>query len=161
VSVADVDGRVAESIEIAAAPQAVYAVIADVTGLPDWAAETVRCRWVEGATGASVGARFRGANRRGPVQWSTTSTVTAAEPGRAFGFRVTMGGFPVSDWRYDIEPAGAGSRVTESWRDLRPLPARVLGAFAIGVFDRPAHNRANMRRSLERLKQHLESAGTG
>jgi len=138
----------------------VYAVVTDVAALPTWAAETVRCRWLGGVTGAAVGARFRGANRRGLVRWSTTCTVTVAEPGRAFGFRVTMmAGLPVSDWRYDFEPVGAGCRVTESWRDLRPLPARVIGGVAIGVLDRPSHNRANMRRTLAQLKRHLESGG--
>jgi len=153
----EADGRVAETVEIAAPPEAAYAVVTDVAGLPRWAAETVACHWVGGATGAQVGARFRGTNRHGPVRWSTTCTVTTADPGRAFGFRVTMGPLPVSEWRYDIEPAPAGCRVTESWRDLRPGIARVLGGIAIGVLNRPAHNRANMRSTLARLKQHLES----
>jgi hypothetical protein len=154
------DGLVAESVEIAASPDAVYAVVTDVAGLPRWAAETVGCRWVGGATGAAVGARFRGANRRGPVRWSTTCTVTAADPGRTFAFGVTgFAGIPVSEWRYDIEPVGDGCRVTESWRDLRPLAARLVGGVAIGVLDRPAHNRANMRRTLAALKRHLEPGG--
>lgn len=154
------DGRVAESVEIAAPPDAVYGVVTDVAGLPRWAAETVGCRWVGGATGVAVGARFRGANRRGPIRWSTTCTVTAADPGRAFAFRVTtVAGIPVSEWRYDIEPVGGGCRVTESWRDLRHLAMRLAGGVAVGVIDRPAHNRANMRRTLAALKRHLESGG--
>ncbi len=151
------DGRVAESIDIAAPPDAVYGAVTDVTTLPEWAAETVGCRWVGGAVGPAVGARFRGANRRGPIRWSTTCTVTEADPGRAFAFRVTtVAGIPVAEWRYEIEPAGDGCRVTESTRDLRHPATRLVTGAAIGVLDRSAHNRANMRRTLTRLKQHLE-----
>jgi hypothetical protein len=152
----DAPARLAESVEIAAAPEAVYRVVSDVTRLPEWAAETVRCRWLGSATGPVVGARFRGVNRRGPVRWSTTCTVTAAEPGRAFAFRVALAGLiPVAEWRYDLEPAGEGCRVTESTLDLRPRGTRLVTSTVIGVRDRPAHNRANMRRTLDQLKRHL------
>ena len=151
------DGRVAESLEIAAPAETVYAVVTDLPDLPRWAAETVACQWIGGATGPAVGARFRGANRRGPLRWSTTCTVTEAEPGRTFAFRVTtFAGLPVAEWRYDIESVGAGCRVTESTRDLRPLPMRLVGGVATGVLSRPAHNRANMRRTLARLRQYVE-----
>ncbi|MGH3491120.1 MAG: SRPBCC family protein [Actinopolymorphaceae bacterium] len=57
------------SIEIAADPRAVYDIVTDVAQLPRWAVETVSCRWLDGADGPVVGARFRGVNRNGPLRW--------------------------------------------------------------------------------------------
>jgi uncharacterized protein YndB with AHSA1/START domain len=48
------------SVEIAAPPDAVYDLIADVTRMGEWSPECVRCRWLDGAQEARPGARFRG-----------------------------------------------------------------------------------------------------
>src|SRR5690606_41579722 len=70
------------SIDIDAPPELVYDLIADVTTMPEWAAETHRCRWLGGATEAVVGAKFRGSHRHKGRRWSATSPVTAADRGR-------------------------------------------------------------------------------
>ena len=43
---------------MAAPPDAVYAVVADVTRMPELSPEVTECRWLDGATGPAVGARF-------------------------------------------------------------------------------------------------------
>jgi hypothetical protein len=66
----------------AAAAEVVYDVVADVTSMGERSPECYRCAWLDGATGAEVGARFRGYNRRGLLRWTTTCTVTTAERGK-------------------------------------------------------------------------------
>lgn len=145
------------SIDIDAPPELVYDLIADVTAMPEWAVETDRCRWLGGASGPAVGARFRGRNRHRGRRWSTTCTVTAAEPGRRFAFDVGGLGLRTAQWEYVIEPRGGGCRVTESTRPLVPAAVVKASNWLLGVRDRNAHNRANIERTLAGLKRHAEA----
>jgi len=61
------------SIHIAAPPDLVYELVADVTRMGKWSPECYRCEWLDVATSASVGARFRGYNRRGNYRWERTA----------------------------------------------------------------------------------------
>lgn len=139
-----------------AAPAArVYELVSDLAGMARLAQEYSGGRWLGGATGPEVGARFRGTNRRGARLWTTVATVTDARPER-FAFVVRSLGMPVSRWQYDIEPADGGCRVTESTWDLRPAWFKPLSALATGVRDRGTQNQANIEATLARLKQAAE-----
>ena len=144
------------SVEIQADPDLVYDIVSDVTGVPDWAAETERCRWIGGATGAAVGAKFRGRNRYRTIPWWTTSKVTAADRGRRFAFQVYLGLVPTAQWEYAIEPIEGGCRVTESTK--RQVPKAVSGPAnrLLGVKDRDEHNQRNIEATLAALKQFAE-----
>ncbi|KAB2343286.1 SRPBCC family protein [Actinomadura rudentiformis] len=143
------------AIEIAAPPDTVYAIVSDLPGLPAWAAETTKVRWARGATRPEPGARFLGSNRNGFFRWVTVSEIEVAEPGRRLTWRV----LGAARWEYRIEPTPDGCRVTESWWDLRGfLLKRILAPVLSGVGDRVSHNRANMTRTLERLKNAAENA---
>ena len=141
---------------LAADPGIVYDLIADVTRMGQWSPETRSCRWVRGASSAKVGARFRGSNRNGWHRWSTTCTVTAADPGRRFAFDVDLFGVPVATWSYDITPEDGGSRVIERWADRRPGWLERISPVATGVRDRAERNRAGMAETLDRLRQAAE-----
>jgi uncharacterized protein YndB with AHSA1/START domain len=144
---------------LGAPADAVYALVSDVTRMGEWSPETASCRWVDGARSAEVGARFRGSNRRGPLQWTTTCTVTAADPGRRFAFTVTWAGVPISDWGYDLAPAAGGCTVTESWTDRRPTAMRLASMPVMGIADRAGHNRRGMAVTLTALAVAAEAAG--
>lgn len=144
------------SIEVDAPPSVVYDIVSDVTRLPEWAAETEKCWWVGGAKGAEVGARFRGTNRYRRLPWTTTCAVTAAEPGRRFAFDVSMFVLRTAQWEYEIEPVGAGCRVTESTKRLLPGVLTDPANRLIGVRNRDAHNQHNIEMTLERLKAYAE-----
>jgi len=150
------DVEVAEAI--AAPPQALYRLVSDITRMGEWSPENKSCRWVGGATGPSVGARFKGANRRGWRRWSTICTIVAADPGRTFGFDVGFGPVPISRWTYTFAPDGEGCRVTESWVDRRPGWMRRLSPVVMGVRDQAGHNRNSMRATLGELRRSAESA---
>jgi uncharacterized protein YndB with AHSA1/START domain len=143
---------------IAAEPEQLWAMVADVTRMGEWSPETVGGRWVGGATGPAVGARFRGKNQIGVRRWSTTCTVTEAEPGRSFVFRVHSGPLEVAEWGYRFEPADGGCRARETFTDRRGGIIRALGRLVTGVGDRPGHNRAGMEETLSRLAGAAEGA---
>jgi hypothetical protein len=146
------------TIEIAADPGRVYALITDLDVLGELADEATSMRWTRGATTARVGATFRGANRNGLRRWSTSCTVAAADPGRCFAFEVT---FPpalrVARWQYDLAPTDAGCVVTESTFDRRATWFASLSGIATGERDRGAANRAHITATLRRLKERAEA----
>lgn len=143
---------------IAASAADVYALVSDLPGLSRVAAEFERGSWLDGATDAAVGARFRGHNRRGWRRWSTTVTVTAADPGKCFAFDVDFRGIPIARWRYDIVATGPGAcLVEESTWDRRPAWFAPLGNLATGVRSRAELNKTNIERTLRQLKEAAEA----
>ncbi|MDH6117758.1 SRPBCC family protein [Kitasatospora sp. GAS204B] len=146
-----------ESILVDAAPATVYGLVADLRQMGRWSPE---CRRVWSAGPAvRAGSRFVGFNRRGPFVWCTTGRVIAAREAAEFAFDVGVFGLPIARWRYRFEPAGTGTRVTESWEDLRTGRAgglaRLLGVLfaGTGAERRIEVNRAGMRTTLARLAQ--------
>lgn len=137
--------------DIAATPDALWAMVADVTRMGEWSPETQRCRWLRRAHGPAVGARFKGVNRNGKRRWSTINTVTDCVPGAVFAFETTAGPFAVARWEYRFDASPAGTTVTETWTDQRGRIARRLGKPVSGVDDRASHNRAGMEATLDRL----------
>jgi len=144
------------SRDIAAAPDAVYAAISDVTRMGEWSEECVACEWHDGVDGPTVGATFDGHNRNGDHEWTSQGRIVEAEPGRAFAFECSMYDFHYSTWGYRIEPTASGSRVTEWNEDLRPESVLEMSKEMSGVEDRTARNRQTMSTTLERLAAALE-----
>lgn len=144
-----------------APPERVYALVADVTRMPELSPELVRCEWLDGATGPVVGARFEATNQLpGGRPWKNRPVVTAANPGREFAFSRTERLAGTIVWRYRFEPeARKGlhtvTRVTESYEVICPVSR--LGWFVIerlfGGRDRRGALRAGMTETLERLGQ--------
>jgi hypothetical protein len=137
----------------------VYALVADVTRTPEFSPEVQRCTWLDDATGPAVGARFEAVNkvRRGPA-WKNYPVVVAARPGREFAFSRTEKFSGTLVWRYQFEPAGNGTRLTESYDVTQPISR--LGWFVIGRLygsrDRRAELRAGMQRTVERIRETAE-----
>jgi hypothetical protein len=145
-------------IEVRATPEQVYGLVSDVSAMSGLAEETVRNTLLGGASRATLGARFRGSNRRGIRRWSTLATVTDASPGTRFAFLVTSLGIPVAHWQYDIEASDDGCVVIESTWDKRPSWFHAIAWLATGVTDRAAVNQQNIAKTLERLKAKAENA---
>ncbi|HET6908357.1 MAG TPA: SRPBCC family protein [Mycobacteriales bacterium] len=144
------------SIDINASAQTVYDVVADVSRMGERSPECYHVHWLDGATSASVGARFRGHNRIGVIKWATTCTVTTADPGREFAFSVIDGrGREQTRWRYAIEATTVGCRLTESYEFVWcPLIARAAEL----PFPRDRQLRRGIRRTVEAVKQIAESS---
>jgi uncharacterized protein YndB with AHSA1/START domain len=148
---------VARTVEIAAAPAAVFSLITDLGTLAELAEETTAMRWTKGSA-VAPGSVFRGANRNGWHRWTTTCTVTDAEPGSRFAFEVRHPpGLPIARWQYDIEATPGGCTVTETTWDQRPGWFAKVAVLATGVSDRAAANGANIEATLRRLKARAEA----
>ncbi len=143
---------------INASPDELWNRVADIDRMGELSPENDGGRWVKGATGPAVGARFKGDNKYGKRKWSTDCTIVECEPGRAFAFEVTSGPLKVARWGYRFEPVDGGCRVTETWTDRRGWLVTTLGKPVSGVGDRAAHNRASMEATLERLAALSEPA---
>lgn len=157
----DTDPASAQSdITIDADPATVYDLITDLSSLASLAEEATAMRWRKGDA-ARPGAVFRGRNRHGIHRWSTTCTVTDAEPGQVFAFDVHYVGLPIARWRYDIAPqndiAGSGCRVTERTWDRRPGWFTKTAWIGTGVRDRDSANAEHIKRTLQRLKEKAEA----
>ncbi len=144
------------TVRMSATPDAVWALVSDITRTGEFSPETFEAEWLDGATGAAVGARFRGhvnRNNTGVKYW-TVCRVTECEPGRVFAFDVLAGSSVANTWRYDLAPVEGGTDVTESFR-LPPTLAMRLYWAALG-WARGRTNREGMRTTLERIKAVVE-----
>jgi uncharacterized protein YndB with AHSA1/START domain len=150
------------SIDIAAPPETVYALVSDITRMGEWSPECRACRWARGATGPTVGARFKARNkgRRGPP-WFNTPTVTVADPGREFAFNRSGPGIGSYTWRYRLEPTATGTTLTESYDADPPVP-KLMSSLTekwVGTSDRDADLHAGMTTTLQRIKAAAETGG--
>lgn len=148
---------VTDRIGVAAPPETVYALVSDPGSLAELAGEYSGFRWLEGATRAVPGARFRGINRNGVRRWRTTSTITDAEAGKRFAFEVKAGPLRVARWQFDIEHTEDGCVVTESTWTHAPTWMQVAVSPVVGVWDRQRRNRDNIAITLRHLKERAEA----
>ena len=150
------------SAQIDASPQVLYDIVAGVTRTHELSPEVVACRWLDGATGPLVGARYEAVNKagRGRAWKNRPVVVTAADRGREFAFVRTEKLAGSILWRYRFTASGVGTLVTESYEVTRPVSA--VGWFVIGVLyglgDRRSDLRAGMEETLARLRAAAEVA---
>lgn len=108
------DLRNTETVQVAASPEVVYDLVSDVTRTGEWSPTCRECRWEEGEP-ATVGAVFVGRNETPERTWETRSRVVVADPGTAFAWHVGEG---FVHWRYELEAADGGTRLTQRWEVL-------------------------------------------
>ena len=143
---------------IAATPDDLYEMVADLPRMGDWSPECAGGEWLDDVKEPRPGARFKGRNENGTKTWRTVCTITAAVPGREIAWESRAFGRPVAFWRYRFAPDGhGGTVVTESTEDRRGLFLRAFASTATGVSDRRTHNVETMRITLGRLKVAAES----
>jgi len=146
------------TVHIDATPDQVWDLVSDVTRIGSYSPETFEAEWLDGATGPAVSARFRGhvkRNGKGPTYWSPCEVV-ASEPGKEFAFVVGPERTAINTWRYQLEAAGEGTDVTESF-ELAKTPLLQIYWALLG-WARGRTNRNGMRTTLERMKAELETA---
>ena len=148
------------SVIVGAPPETVYALVADVTRMPEFSPELLECRWLDGSTEALVGARFAARNKtaRGPA-WGNKPVITSVEPGRSISWARTEPFAGTVEWTYRMEPHERGCEVIESYQVTRPISRMgwlIITAMSPG--DRTAQMRDGMTETLARIKATAEGA---
>jgi ribosome-associated toxin RatA of RatAB toxin-antitoxin module len=107
--------RHTDTVDVAASPEAVYALVADITRMGEFSPVCKSAQWLD-----DDHTTFIGDNVLPDMQWSTTCRVDVAEPAKEFTFtNLGMDGSrELVRWSYTFAPAGGGSTVTEHWEVL-------------------------------------------
>ena len=105
---------------IAAAPEDLYDMVADISRMGEWSPNCAG-GWYEDGAGPEVGAWFVGRvidprAREEGATGQTRSQVVVADRGREFAF--ATGERPVVRWGSVFTPVDGGTEVTESWAML-------------------------------------------
>jgi uncharacterized protein YndB with AHSA1/START domain len=146
---------ISASVDIAAPPDRVWALVGDVTRMPEWSPELRRLRLL-GRGPVRPSSTLLGVNRRGWAAWPTSSTVTRLEPGRAVAWRTRESG---ATWTYELEAADGGTRLTGR-RDLPRFTAltTLLGPVIGGAAGHDRELAEGIRTTLGRIKDAVETA---
>jgi uncharacterized protein YndB with AHSA1/START domain len=168
----DVTGLTAAAEEVVAArPELVWDLVADVTRVAGWSPECIWAAWLGEPGRPQPGARFAGHNRfPNGFEYEVTCVVTEADRPRAFAWVVLVdsgdSARPSSSWRYRIDPLpGGGSRVRQRFTHgpgasyLRAAAARAPDRAAEIIAARRDGLLANMSATLRAMKAAAESAG--
>jgi uncharacterized protein YndB with AHSA1/START domain len=159
---------VAEEV-VAARPELVWDLVADVTRVGEWSPECIRTAWLGQPGRPQPGARFTGRNRfPDGFEYEVTCVVTEADRPRAFAWVVLDGSGdparPSSSWRYQIDPLpGGGSRVRQRFTHgpgasyLRAAAAQAQEGAAEIIAARRDGLQANMSAALGAMKAAAES----
>ena len=149
-------------IHVNAPPEKVYDLVSDVTHMGEWSPENVKNEWIDGATGPTVGARFKGSNKNKLARWTTKPRVVAAEPGKEFAFVVPaiIGNKDLTKWTYRFEDADGGTGITESFEIVNDLPWYINfgDRYVLGIKDRKADLEQGMQETLGRIKKAAEGS---
>ncbi|MDO3400200.1 SRPBCC family protein [Mycolicibacterium neoaurum] len=140
-------------IDIDAPPAKVWALISDLSRMPEWSPQTRKMKLLGSMR---VGAKTVNVNRRGLQAWPTTSTITAIEPERRLAFRVDLNG---TEWSYELEPIDGGTRVIESRRapnGVKKVSTVLVNAMMGGVPSFEEELVDGMNQTLARIKAAAE-----
>jgi len=102
------------SINITASPEAVYALVSDLSRMGEWSPESTGGQWLDGGTG-KAGDWFEGHNRSGERTWTRRSEIVVADRGHEFTFVVAGVEANCTWWSYEMTATENGTALTERW----------------------------------------------
>jgi uncharacterized protein YndB with AHSA1/START domain len=144
------DHKVSASVTIAAPPAAVFAIVANPHQHPRIDGSGSVRSLIEGPDHVAKGDTFQVSMKLFGAPYKITNTVVEYEPDRRIAWR-HFGGHR---WRYELEPSGEGTRVTETFDYSR---YNLLWRTLVEVTGFPGRNRQGIRGTLVRLKEAAES----
>jgi len=166
----EVTGLTADAEEVVAAlPELVWDLVADVTRVGGWSPECIRAAWLGKSGRPQPGARFIGHNRfPDGFEYEVTCVVTEADRPHAFAWMVLDDSDdparPSSLWRYRIDPLpGGASRVRQRFTHgpgvsfLREVATKAPNLAAEIIAARRDGLQANMSATLRAMKAAAES----
>jgi uncharacterized protein YndB with AHSA1/START domain len=138
---------------INAPPPALFAVLADATRHPDIDGSGQLVKAKEGAAQQLTLGSVFGMSMKMGVPYTVSNTVVEFEQDRRIAWKTVLAG-PLGRflggriWRYELEPVGGGTKVTESWDLREDKQAFFLKSPKIGQ-----HTATGMSKSLDRLAE--------
>ncbi|MFD3592659.1 SRPBCC family protein [Nocardia sp. NPDC058640] len=116
------------SIDIAAAPEKVWSVLADLRRMSEFSPTTVK---MVAVGGVRDGAYTVNVNKVGWKIYPTTSRIVRFEPNKAFAFRMNENR---TTWTYELSPTATGTRVVETRTvDPKGLPGWLTKAIDVAM----------------------------
>lgn len=150
----EVKPLIEESIDIDAAPEAVWDLVTDLPRMASWSPQVVKT--IVRGDGIALGTKTINVNRRGPLFWPTRSKVVRLTPHTEFAFKVLDNN---TVWSFALEPTETGTRVVQ--RREAPNGTSKISAFLIDkvlggqdIFQRELGE--GMRETLARIKADAE-----
>jgi uncharacterized protein YndB with AHSA1/START domain len=155
---------------VAARPEHVWDLVADITKVGGWSPECFRADWLDEPGRARPGARFTGYNRLpNGFEYNVTCVITEADRPHVFAWVVLDESDdpdrPSSSWRYRIDPLpGIGTSVRQRFIHgpgasyLRVVAAKAPERAAEIIAARRDALRANMTATLRAMKAAAEEA---
>lgn len=148
-----------DTIEIAAPPAKVFELVTSLDRYGEWSTENTGGYWRKGADGVpgtgKVGDQWVGVNRDGEREWKAPVEIVELDPPRCFAFVTGGTEHNIALWKYQLEPSGDGTKLTEYYELRNPSPPMIeRGEPAIE--ERMETNRRSIRATLEGMKAAAE-----
>ncbi len=106
----DIRPLLEDSIEIAAPPASVWALVSDVRRMPEWSPQVTSTRLRSGSDEVALGAQFTNRNIHGELEWTTHAEVVTFTPEQEFASRVEENW---AIWSFRLAPTDAGTLLTQ------------------------------------------------
>lgn len=145
-------------IEITAAPEHVWSLVADPERMAQWSPQVESVR-VKGDGAVGVGTRFTNRNRDGELVWVTHGEVVRYEAGREIAFRIDENWVT---WSTLVEATEAGTLLRqrrETSEGISPLSQELADGFYGGVEAYGQVMLAGMQQTLATIKASAEQDG--
>jgi hypothetical protein len=150
-----------DSIRIGAPPAEVWGLVTAMERYGEWSSENTGGRWRKGADGevgtGKVGDQFVGINRRDGVEWKALVEVVEREEGRSYGFVTGGSEMNLVLWRYELQPDGDGTLLSEQWTMRNPEFFRKQGGEA-EIAQRAANAKESISATLAGMKASAEAS---
>lgn len=147
-----------DHIDIAAAPEAVWALVSDPRNLTRWSPQVESTRLKAEEPGPGV--RFTNLNAEGELTWVTHAEIVAFTPPEELAFRVEENAVV---WSFHLAPDGSGGTRLTQRRDapegISAASRELTDTFMGGPEAFTATMRAGMRQTLEAIRAEAESRG--
>ena len=113
-----------DAVRIAAPPARVWELVTAMERYGEWSSENTGGYWRKGADGVAgtgkVGDQFVGVNRRDGVEWKAPVEIVERNELAAFAFVTGGKEMDLVLWRYELQPDGDGTLLTEQWTMRKP-----------------------------------------
>ncbi|MGZ4445643.1 MAG: SRPBCC family protein [Nocardioides sp.] len=153
---AQIEPLLEETIEVAATPAQVWALVSDLPRMATWSPQVART-FVRGGGPVGLGTRTLNVNRRGLLVWPTRAKVVRFEPHTEIALRI-KDNFTI--WSFTLEPTETGTRIVqrrEAPDGISSVSLRLTDSVLGGQRGFTEELRAGMRQTLARIKAEVEA----